>query len=150
MPLRHARARPSPRPRIASASDCGRQRRSALPRTARRRLAASGAPARTAQTPAFGRGWRSIAAQSPAAKTNPWLVLRSVASTCTQPAASQARPAAARIAGPTTPVAQSAVSTSRKLPSDSASLPSAQPPALTPQASSTEASTNALRMARRA
>ena len=86
--------------------------RPAEPRRAppRRRLSAAALP--------------SIDAQSPAANTKPWLTLRSVASTRTQPAASQASPDAASNAGPTTPVAHSAVATSRKLPSDSASLPS--------------------------
>jgi hypothetical protein len=46
----------------------GRHALSGAPRTCRRKLSASGGPARTANTPAFSRGISIKAAQSPAAK----------------------------------------------------------------------------------
>ena len=116
---------------------------------ARRRFASSGGPARTAQTPAFGRGGSRLA-QSPAANTKRWLRLRSAASTRTQPASSQASPEAARNGAATTPVAQSTAATAMLSPSASRTAPAVAPVARRPACSLTPASASAAAMRRRA
>ena len=73
-------------------SRCGRKPTRGRPRRRRCRLRASGIPWRTANTPAFGRGWPRTAAMSPAAKTSGWLSVCNVSRTRMKPRSSTSRP----------------------------------------------------------
>ena len=102
---------------------CGRKGRNGLPRSARRRFAASGLPWRTAKTPAFSRGWSSTAATSPAANTPGCDVDCNVASTAMNPVPSTASPDAAGQGGGAAAVAQTTSSTSKDWPSTASNRP---------------------------
>ena len=128
----HAAARPPPRSTNAGAmerrSKAGRGGNGGRPRAARRRPVASIQPPRMPES--------ALVAQSPAAKTKRWLMLRCPASTTHAAGASQARPRFGQEPGATVSPAHSAASTARKLPSDSASRPSVKGPARTPDSQS--------------
>ena len=112
MPLRQATARAIAQTQDDQGVALRRHACNGRPVAARRRLSASGAPARTAQTPAFGRGAPSSEAQSPAANTCGWLTLRSSLVTRMQPAGRRPRRRRPGTAVPSTPVAHKAVATS--------------------------------------
>lgn len=79
--------------------DCGLKCHSRLSSSFARMLYASGGPCRTAYTPAFGRGYPTTEAQSPAANTPWWEVDSRVGFTRTNPAASVSRPVSAEGCG---------------------------------------------------
>ena len=91
-PPREATAYLSPVLIRANQWRCARYARNGRPSTARRRFSASGGPWRTANTPAFSRGWPTIAAMSPAAKTSGSVTVCSVSFTSMKPASSSTRP----------------------------------------------------------
>ncbi len=124
---REATAKRSPIEMSARCRRCGCHGLSGSPRTCLRKFSASGAPARTANTPAFSRGVSTKAAQSPAAKTSGSFNVWKVGPVARKPPVSSARAVSRNQRGPVASVVTSAASISIAGPSSNSTVPGVSP-----------------------